>query len=55
MTTTMYALLFIPSGLVAIIGLMIWISENDTPEKAKQRNEIHREPLYNNIDKIHWV
>lgn len=55
MTTTMYFILFGLSGLVGLIGLIIWVSENDTPEKAKQRNEIHREPLYNNLDKIHWI
>lgn len=55
MTTFMYLLLFVPSGLVGLMGLIIWASENDTPEKAKQRNAIHREPLYDNIDKIHWV
>lgn len=55
MTTFMYLLLFVPSGLVGLMGLIIWASENDTPEKAKQRNAIHREPLYNNHDKIHWI
>jgi hypothetical protein len=57
MTTVMYLLLFVPSGLVGLIGLIIWASENDTPEQAKQRNAIHREPLYDkhNLDKIHWI
>ncbi len=53
MTTTEAVLLLLPAGIVGIIGLIIWASDNDTKEQSKQRNEIHREPLYNS--NIHWI